>query len=210
MLSMLYVYRIQSTGGAFDPPTQVTISVINFHILFWICLCSPPTAHLNGHIQTRKKKPTTNCNPFLWFRTILNWMRYKICSPKLGKTKCHAFWICWMERWSRLSAFAWIWTPKLHFACSSLQGWKLEWRVTVNADTVLRDALGLYKNSSFEIDRPLEVEFVGSEAVDLGGPRRQFFNVLIDGIKDNRTLLLFEREDYLLPCINHDAIIAGH
>ena len=48
-------------------------------------------------------------------------------------------------------------------------------RVTVNADTVLRDALGLYKYSSLDIDRPLEVEFVGSEAVDLGRPRRQFF-----------------------------------
>ena len=27
MLSMLYVYRIQSTGGAFDPPTQVTTNL---------------------------------------------------------------------------------------------------------------------------------------------------------------------------------------
>ena len=84
-------------------------------------------------------------------------------------------------------------------------------RVIVNADTILRDALGLYKNNtSFDIDGPLEVEFVGSEVVDLGGPRRQFFNVLIDGIKENCTLLLFEGEDYLLPCINHDTIIAGH
>ena len=83
-------------------------------------------------------------------------------------------------------------------------------RVTVNADTILRDALGLYKNTSFDIDRPLEVEFVGSKVVDLGGPQRQIFNVLIDGIKENCTLLLFEGEDYLLPCINHDTIIAGH
>ena len=42
---------------------------------------------------------------------------------------------------------------------------------------------------------------------DHGG---NFFNVLIDGFKENRTLLLFEGEDYLLPCINHNAIIAGH
>ena len=27
ILSMLYVYRIQSTGGAFDPPTQVTTNL---------------------------------------------------------------------------------------------------------------------------------------------------------------------------------------
>ena len=83
-------------------------------------------------------------------------------------------------------------------------------RVAVHTGTVFRDALSLYKNQSFDIGRPVEVEFVGSEAVDLGGPRRQFFNVLIDGIKENHTLLLFEGEDYLLPSNNHDAIIAGH
>lgn len=46
--------------------------------------------------------------------------------------------------------------------------------------------------------------------MDLGGPWRQFFNVLIDDIKEDHTLLLFEGEDNLQPSCNHDATIAGH
>ena len=84
-------------------------------------------------------------------------------------------------------------------------------KVAVNSNTLLRDALALYKTASDDlIGRPLEIEFIGSEAVDLGGPRRQFFNTVIDGIKESHTLRLFEGDDCLLPSINHDAIIAGH
>ena len=51
-------------------------------------------------------------------------------------------------------------------------------RVTVDIDHVLRDGLSFHKSSTFDVSRPIEVELVGSEAMDLGGPRRQFFNTL--------------------------------
>ena len=36
----------------------------------------------------------------------------------------------------------------------------------------LHDALCMYKSTTFDIGRPIEVELIISEAVDLGGPRR--------------------------------------
>lgn len=86
-------------------------------------------------------------------------------------------------------------------------------RVAVNTDRVFLDALALYKTSALDVGRPIEVELIGSEAVDLGGPRRQFFNILIEGLKQNQLLRLFEgdvNQGNLLPTVNQDAIIAGH
>ena len=53
-------------------------------------------------------------------------------------------------------------------------------KVTVNPNTILQDALTLYKGASDDIiGRPMEIEFVESEVVDLGGPWRQFFNTVL-------------------------------
>ena len=86
-------------------------------------------------------------------------------------------------------------------------------KVFVNPDSILRDALCLYKSSSFNIAKPIEVEIIGSEAVDLGGPRRQFFNTVLEGLARNEHLRLFDGDmdnGWLLPAVNHDAIICGH
>ena len=48
-------------------------------------------------------------------------------------------------------------------------------RLAVDVNQVLHDALSFYKSSTFDVGRPMEVELVGSEALDLGGPRRHFF-----------------------------------
>ena len=53
---------------------------------------------------------------------------------------------------------------------------------------------------------------MGSEAIDLGGPRRQFFNIVFEGLAKNEVLRLFQGDldkGHLLPTINHDAIICG-
>ena len=86
-------------------------------------------------------------------------------------------------------------------------------RVAVDVDHILRDALSFYKSSAFDVGRPVEVELLGSEALDLGGPRRQFFNIVIEGLAKNEVLRLFQGDlddGHLLPAINHDAIICGH
>jgi hypothetical protein len=86
-------------------------------------------------------------------------------------------------------------------------------KVYVHSDSMLRDALCVYKSSTLNVAKPIEVEIIGSEAVDLGGPRRQIFNTLFEGLARNECLRLFDGdvdEGWLLPSINHDAIICGH
>ena len=63
-------------------------------------------------------------------------------------------------------------------------------KVFVNPDSILRDALCLYKSSSFNIAKPIEVEIIGSEPEDLGGPRRQIFNTVLEGLARNEHLRL--------------------
>ena len=86
-------------------------------------------------------------------------------------------------------------------------------KVTVNSTTLLRDGLSFYKSPTLNLAKPIEVEIADSEAIDLGGPRRQFFCTLIEGLARNERLRLFEKnhdDSYLLPAVNHDAIICGH
>ena len=52
-------------------------------------------------------------------------------------------------------------------------------RVSINPDNILQNALALYKVQSFDCTVPLQVEFEGEPAVDLGGVRSQFFSSLI-------------------------------
>ena len=57
------------------------------------------------------------------------------------------------------------------------------------------------------------MEIIGSETVDLGGPRQQFFNTLHEGLARNECLRFFERdidEGWVLPSINRDAIMENH
>ena len=71
----------------------------------------------------------------------------------------------------------------------------------------------MYKSSTFDVGRPIAVEILGSEALDIGGPRRQFFNIVIEGLAKNEVLRLFQGDldkGHLLPTINHDAVICGH
>ena len=85
-------------------------------------------------------------------------------------------------------------------------------RIRVDPDDILSDGLAAYKSPKLCVNRPLEVDFIGSHAVDLGGPRRQFFSTLLHELATNPRLRLFEG-DYnganLLPSVNHDAIISG-
>ena len=86
-------------------------------------------------------------------------------------------------------------------------------KVFINPDNILWDTLCLYKSSNFDIAKPIVVELIGSEAIDLGGPRRQFFNTVLKGLAKNECLRLFDgdlQEGWLLPATNHNALICGH
>ena len=48
-------------------------------------------------------------------------------------------------------------------------------KVSVREDCMLQDALCLYKSPTFNVAKPIEIEIIGSQVIDLGGPRKQFF-----------------------------------
>ena len=58
-------------------------------------------------------------------------------------------------------------------------------KVVVREDCMLQDALCIYKSPNFNVAKPIEVEILGSEVVDLGSPRKQFFGRLIEGLAKN-------------------------
>ena len=44
---------------------------------------------------------------------------------------------------------------------------------------LLSDALRQFTKSSFDVQKMLKVRFIGEEAVDAGGPRREFFHLVL-------------------------------
>ena len=45
-------------------------------------------------------------------------------------------------------------------------------KIVVHADSLVRDGICIYKSEKFNIAKPVEIEIVGSDIVDLGGPRK--------------------------------------
>ena len=50
--------------------------------------------------------------------------------------------------------------------------------IVVNRRRVLRSALTAISNARFSFLQPIKVEFAGEDAVDEGGPRREFLRLL--------------------------------
>ena len=48
----------------------------------------------------------------------------------------------------------------------------------IRRSNLLSDALRQFSKSSFDASKILKVRFIGEEAVDTGGPRREFFHLL--------------------------------
>ena len=84
--------------------------------------------------------------------------------------------------------------------------------IHINTENFLHDALSIYKDfSSFDVSVPLVVQYEGQRAMDVGGVRRSFFTTLLNELKINSTLGLFEGgPNALLPACNNQAIVCGH
>jgi len=52
-------------------------------------------------------------------------------------------------------------------------------RIHIRRSSVFSDALRQFSKGSFDVTKMLQVRFVGEEAVDTGGPRREFFHLLL-------------------------------
>ena len=77
---------------------------------------------------------------------------------------------------------------------------------------VLEQAARKYKNSSFDVTRPLNVSFKGESGLDAGGLTREYFQLLIDRMQKqtSASITLFEGcNDHLLPIHNYDLLSGG-
>ena len=55
-------------------------------------------------------------------------------------------------------------------------------RVHIRRSHLLTDALRQFSKFKFDVTKMLQVRFIGEEAVDAGGPRREFFHLLMQEI----------------------------
>ncbi len=76
---------------------------------------------------------------------------------------------------------------------------------------LLADAIAFFKSGQYHHDRPLNVGFEGEPAVDGGGPRREFFSLLLQKmLSPTSQYRLFEgRPGRYLPMHNLDALVGG-
>ena len=83
-------------------------------------------------------------------------------------------------------------------------------KVRVDADDLVSDALAFYKRSDFDPSRPIRVYFNGQPAVDTGGVKRQFFSDLFERLTTSTEFKLFEGPSArLLFNYNQHALSSG-
>jgi hypothetical protein len=84
-------------------------------------------------------------------------------------------------------------------------------RLIVSRTNLLEDAIAFFKSGQYHHDRALQVQFEGEPAVDGGGPRREFFSLLLKKLLcPTSPIRFFEgRPGRYLPIHNVDALVGG-
>ena len=82
-------------------------------------------------------------------------------------------------------------------------------RLYVRRSRVYSDAMRSFGKPSFDVEKMLKVSFIGEEAVDDGGPRREFFNLLIKNIFTSSGLFC-GWPDHIVPLHNIPAITSNN
>ena len=84
-------------------------------------------------------------------------------------------------------------------------------RISVSRDFLLTDSIRFFKKREFDFRSPVRVVFESEPAVDGGGPKREYFTLLLQTlISPSSPIRLFEgRDSFILPMHNMDAIQAG-
>lgn len=78
-------------------------------------------------------------------------------------------------------------------------------RITIRRSHLWDDTLRLY-NKGIYCERQLKVSFLGEPAIDLGGPKREYFTLLMRAIVNNS--MLFDGPlDMRIPKVNASALI---
>ena len=80
-------------------------------------------------------------------------------------------------------------------------------RLTVNRSSILTDSISIFKQK-FHFTKPLKITFEGEPAIDGGGPKREFFTILLrELLSSSASIRLFEgRDNIFLPMHNTDAL----
>ena len=79
-------------------------------------------------------------------------------------------------------------------------------RIHVRRSHIFTDSLRQFSKSSFDVSKILRVTFVGESAVDDGGPRREFFQLLQHDIAC-KSGLFAGWPDHVVPIHNVDALM---
>jgi hypothetical protein len=84
-------------------------------------------------------------------------------------------------------------------------------RIIISRDHLLTDSISFFKRREFDNNSHVRVVFEGEPAVDGGGPKREFFSLLLQSlVSPSSPIRLFEgRDSFILPMHNMDAIRAG-
>lgn len=83
-------------------------------------------------------------------------------------------------------------------------------KLRVDEDDILNDAIAYYKSPSFDPTRPLRIQFTGQPAVDTGGVKREFFTQLKEQFISGEHFSNFEGPaNRLLFKYNQQCLVAG-
>lgn len=77
-------------------------------------------------------------------------------------------------------------------------------RLHVRRSHVFSDALRQFSKRSFDVSKMLQVRFIGEQAVDEGGPRREFFHLLMQEVFKSPLFTGFP--DHVVPVHNVKAV----
>ena len=81
-------------------------------------------------------------------------------------------------------------------------------RLTVSRSSIFADSVSHFKQRNFDFKKTLKVRFEGEPAIDGGGPKREFFTIILrELLSPSATPRLFEgRNEIFLPMHNSDAL----
>ena len=77
--------------------------------------------------------------------------------------------------------------------------------VRVHRSNILLDSLRQFSRKSFNVSKMIKVNFIGEEAVDMGGPRREFFHLLMQEIFQSNYFAGYP--DHVIPLHNVEALL---
>lgn len=109
-----------------------------------------------------------------------------------------------VEVWSKMS-ISW----KMNKLCSSRVNGSV-FKLRVDQEDILTDAVAFYKSPAFDPTRPLRVTFSDQPAIDTGGVLREFFTIVKDKFINEGMFKMFEGpQERLLFNFEQSCLAAG-